>query len=199
MPKQLELLVGQQVSYEQAVELGWRPRPARGRMTFAPLSPPRRLGCPGKQTETKRRSIERRRRLASCWPVPPHLAGHFTQCQLAALRIVADEIKRHGYCDLFIDKIAALAGTCRTIVRYALRKAKDLRLLTVEERPRRGQKSLTNIVRGLCKDWLRWIGLRILSSTAEAFSKSARAGRVERTEEDFRGGESQDSGHAEPP
>jgi hypothetical protein len=44
------------------------------------------------------RSIERRRRLAACWPVPPHQATQFTVSELAALRIVADQIKRHGTC-----------------------------------------------------------------------------------------------------
>src|SRR5262245_33339761 len=33
------------------------------------------------------------------------------------------------------------------------RKAKALRLLTVEERRRRGQRSLTNVVRFLCRKW----------------------------------------------
>jgi hypothetical protein len=95
------------------------------------------------------------------------------------LRIVADQIKRHGTCALCLDAIAAMAGTCRTIVRYALRKAKALRLVIVFERRRAGQKSLTNIVRGLCRAWLAWIGLRKTSTTVEIFSKHAAPALVE--------------------
>jgi hypothetical protein len=68
--------------------------------------------------------------------VPPHQAAQFTVSELAALRIVADQMKRHGTCALCLDAIAAMAGTCRTIVRYALRKANALRLVIVFERRR---------------------------------------------------------------
>ena len=91
-------------------------------------------------------AIERRRRLAACWPLPPKLAGHFTLCEQAALRVVADDLKRNGICTKFVEQIAAIAGTCRTVVKNALRKARALRLLTVEERRRRRQRSLTNVV-----------------------------------------------------
>jgi hypothetical protein len=111
--------------------------------------------------------------------VPPHQAAQFTVSELAALRIVADQMKRHGTCALCLDAIAAMAGTCRTIVRYALRKANALRLVIVFERRRAGQKSLTNIVRGLCRAWLAWVGLRKTSTTIEIFSKHAAPALVE--------------------
>jgi hypothetical protein len=41
--------------------------------------------------------------------MPPALAARFTQGELAALRIVSDEVRHHGVCTLHIDAIAARA------------------------------------------------------------------------------------------
>jgi hypothetical protein len=71
--------------------------------------------------------------------------------------ILAGEIKRHGVCDLPIDKVAALAGVCRTTVQNAMHQARLLGHITIKERPRRGRKSLTNIVRISSLAWLSWI------------------------------------------
>jgi hypothetical protein len=76
---------------------------------------------------------------------------------MAAFRIVSDEVRHHGVCALHIDAIAARAGTCRTTVKNALRQARRLGLITVEERRRRGQKSLTNLVRIVSPEWMAWI------------------------------------------
>jgi hypothetical protein len=46
--------------------------------------------------------------------------------------------RKHGICGLCIDAIAAIAGTCRTVVKGAVAKARALRLLDREERRRRG-------------------------------------------------------------
>jgi hypothetical protein len=48
--------------------------------------------------------------------MPPALAAKFTQAEMAAFRIVSDEVRHHGVCALHIDAIAARAGTCRTTV-----------------------------------------------------------------------------------
>jgi hypothetical protein len=71
--------------------------------------------------------------------------------EMAAFRIVSDEVCHHGVCGLYIDAIAARAGTCRTTVKNALREAR-----TVQERRRRGQKSLTNLVRIVSPEWMAW-------------------------------------------
>jgi hypothetical protein len=102
-------------------------------------------------------SLERRRRLAASGPMPPGLAARFTQGELAALRIVGDEVQARGCCDLHIDAIAARAGVGRTTTQNALRMACKLGMVTVEERRRRGQKSLTNIVRIISAEWLSWL------------------------------------------
>jgi hypothetical protein len=129
------------------------PRPTTGFL-------PAKVAQMCQRSPDRQASIERRRRLAACWPVCPAHAAKFTTSELAALRVIADELKRYGSCAMFIDKVAALAGTCRTVVKNALRKARALRLLTVEERRRRGQRSLTNVVRFLCTAWRQWITRR---------------------------------------
>jgi hypothetical protein len=63
------------------------------------------------------------------------------------LRIVGDEVRQHGAYALYIDAIAARAGVCRTTAQNAIREARALGFVTVEERRRRGQPSLTNIIR----------------------------------------------------
>jgi hypothetical protein len=79
---------------------------------------------------------------------------------MAAFRIVSDEVRLHGVCGLHIYAIAARAGTCRTVVKNALREARRLGLATVTERRRRGQKSLTNLVRIVSPEWMAWIRIR---------------------------------------
>ena len=52
---------------------------------------------------------------------------------LAVLRIVGDEVQAHGLCALHIDVIATRAGVGQTTVQNALREARDLGLVTVQE------------------------------------------------------------------
>jgi len=130
----------------------------------APKAPPppkaRRQRSPDRQA-----SIARRRHLAASGPMPPALAARFTQAEMAAFRIVSDEVRHHGVCALHIDAIAARAGTCRTTVKNALREARRLNLVTVQERRRRGQKSLTNLVRIVSPEWMAWIRIGGKKST----------------------------------
>src|SRR5262249_14702880 len=63
----------------------------------------------------------------------------------------------HGMCDLPIDKIAALAGVCRTTVQTTLHEARRLSHIKITERPRPGRKSLTNVVEITSPEWLAWI------------------------------------------
>jgi hypothetical protein len=113
---------------------------------------PKKQRSPDKQA-----SIERRRKLARQSPVPPQHVHEFTQGQHAAITVVVGEIRRVGFCDWCIAKIGAVAGICETLVREAMRKARDLGLLSSEQRPRKGQKSLTNIVRIMNRAWAGWL------------------------------------------
>jgi len=108
----------------------------------------------------RRASIERRRRQAMSGALPPALACQFTQGEVAVLSVVARIVKQQGSCDAHIDKLAALAGVCRSTVKNALRHAKRLDILTVDERRRRGQRSDTNIVRITSREWSTWLKLK---------------------------------------
>jgi hypothetical protein len=48
-------------------------------------------------------------------------------------------------------------GTCRTVVKNALRAAQRAGMVTVTERRRRGQRSLTNIIHIISREWREWL------------------------------------------
>jgi hypothetical protein len=106
----------------------------------------------------RKASRDRRRRLGGSSALPDTLRHHYTEGQRAVLCIVAGEVKRHGVCDLPIDKIAALAGVGRTTVQTTMHIAwKALGHIKITRRPRRGQKSLTNLVEVKSPEWLTWL------------------------------------------
>jgi hypothetical protein len=151
---------------ERLAEAHWRPlhggrcQTAVGHQN-APTATARPLRAPRRQrTPDRQRSIERRRRLAASGPMPPALAAKFTTGELAVLRIIADEAKAHGGCRRCIDEIAARAGTCRTTAQNAIRAAKRLRLITVQERRVSAFRNDTNVVRIVSREWLAWLTKR---------------------------------------
>jgi hypothetical protein len=79
------------------------------------------------------------------------------------MRIVGDECRAHGCCTLHIDAIAARAGVHRTTVQNALREAQGRGempgspIISVQERRRKGQRSLTNIIRIVSREWSDWL------------------------------------------
>jgi hypothetical protein len=89
--------------------------------------------------------------------MPPSLACKFTVGELAALRIVSDEVREKGHCDRTLAEIAARAGVCRSIAKNAIRAAAAMGLLTIQERRREGQKNLPNLVRVVSREWQTWI------------------------------------------
>jgi hypothetical protein len=112
---------------------------------------PPRVTARRQRSPDRQASIERRRRLVASGPLPPHMAARFTWGEQAVMRIVGDECRLHGCCFLHIDAIAARAGVHRTTVQNALREAQGRGevpgspIISVQERRRRGQRSLTNI------------------------------------------------------
>ena len=115
------------------------------------------LRPPAQFSPDRRRSIERRRRLAASGPMPPGLASGFTVGQLAVLRIVGDEVHAKGTCDRSLAEIAARAGVCRKLAQLTLRMAARDGLITVQRRPRPGRKNLSNVVRIISAEWLTWL------------------------------------------
>lgn len=109
------------------------------------------------RSHDRKASRDRRRTLGGSAVMPSNLRCHYTEGQRAVLCVIAGEVKHHDLCDLPIDKIAALAGVCRTTVQTTLHEARRLGHVTIVERPQPGRKSLTNIVRVASGEWLVWI------------------------------------------
>ncbi len=91
-------------------------------------------------------SMERRRRWAASGRLPPGLAARFTLAEQAVLALVAAETTRRKDCRLSIENMAAVTGVCRSTVKNAIREARRLGLLTVEERQITGFRHDTNVV-----------------------------------------------------
>jgi hypothetical protein len=133
-------------------------RPGFQQMALGPLvgrvGPRRRPRSPDREA-----SVARRRTLGGSSSIPPQFRHYFTEAERAALTIVVGEVKRPGYCDFPLDKIAALAGVCRTSVQNALRAARAHGLLTVTARPRPGQsrRNFTNLIVIVSSAWLGWL------------------------------------------
>jgi hypothetical protein len=105
----------------------------------------------------RQRSLERRRRLSAAGRMPPALAMQFTVGERAALYVVATEVKRRGQCDLYTDQIAAFAGVGRSTARNALRLAKRLRLIEVDERRLSRRYNDANRVTIVSPEWRAWL------------------------------------------
>ena len=123
-----------------------------------PAAPPqqRRVGSRPRSSD----SMERQRRWTGSGWLPPQLAARFTMGEAAALAVVAAEVARQGRCDLAHEAIAGRAGVSRSTVKSAVRQARLLGLLSVEYRPDRPFKHLTNVVRITSPEWQAWISMR---------------------------------------
>jgi hypothetical protein len=97
-----------------------------------PLPPRQARRAP--RSPDRQRSLERRRRLSAAGMMPPGLAARFTVGERAVLYVIAQQVKLRGQCDLYINQIAAFAGVGRTTCRNALRIAKRLGLIEIDER-----------------------------------------------------------------
>ena len=120
------------------------------------------LGRPRRAVGSRPRtdaSMERRRRWAASGRLPPRIAARFTLAEQAVLALVAAETARRKDCRLSIENMAAVAGVCRSTVKNAIREARQLGLLTVEERQLTGFRNDTNVLRIISPEWLGWIRL----------------------------------------
>jgi hypothetical protein len=169
-------------------------KPADGHSSRRGIFSPRRPQRPPQRAL----AIERRRRLASSGPLPPAIACHFTTGELAVLRIVGDEVAEHGACDRTLGEVAARAGVCRALAQQAIRKAAREELLTIEERPQPGRRSLPNVVRIISREWRTWLergpgrrsdkatGYRNLTPTERKISNPLESRSVTNAVEGFR-------------
>ena len=115
------------------------------------------MGRKWQQSPDRRASVARRRKLGGSSGLPDTIRHQYTEGERAVLTVVAGEVKRHGICDLPIDRIAAVAGVSRTTVQNAIRRAVFNGHVLVTPRPRRGHKNLTNLVAISSAEWKLWI------------------------------------------
>ncbi|MCJ2139489.1 helix-turn-helix domain-containing protein [Methylobacterium sp. E-066] len=141
--------------------------------TEKPQNSPRRPGV-GSRPRTGA-SMERRRRWAASGRLPPGLAARFTLAEQAVLALVAAEVVRRKDCRLSVPNLAAVTGVAETTVRNAIREARKLGLLTVEERQITGFRNDTNIVRIVSPEWTAWLRLARTRDPLSRLGSSASA------------------------
>ena len=158
----LSNLIDARRSSETGQKSGQGPNPTATAVGSLTLSPSDRAGSPRRAVGSRPRtdaSMERRRRWAASGRLPPAIAARFTLAEQAVLALVAAEIARRKDCRLSIENMAAVAGVCRSTVKNAIREARQLGLLTVEERQITGFRNDTNVVRIVSPEWSAWLRL----------------------------------------
>jgi len=110
-------------------------------------------------------SMERRRRWAASGRMPPAIAARFTLAEAAVLAVVANEVVKRADCRMAVGHIAAVAGVGRSTVKAAIRRARMLGLLTVQERTQTAWRNLPNILRITSPEWVAWNRLARRSSS----------------------------------
>lgn len=143
-----------------APSLAERLDPGTGQPALPGLKPERRKSRAGSRAAS-RESLARRRRWAAAGYMPPAVAAAFTPAEQAAIAVVAAEIGKRGSCAWAIGHVAAVAGVCATIVKRALRLARTLGLVTIEERRIARRRNDTNVVRLASREWAAWLRLRL--------------------------------------
>jgi len=105
-------------------------------------------------------SMERRRSWAACGHLPPKIAARFTMGEIAVLSVVAVEVRKHGRCTLHNGHLAALAGVGVTVAKNAIREARELGLLHVQERRLTAWRNDSNVITVRDPAWNAWLRLR---------------------------------------
>lgn len=128
--------------------------------TFRPRSrfPVRRhIASPDRE-----KSRMRRRRNGLARSMPDQMAERHSEALRSVAHVIAEEHLVTGQCTLANDKIAALAGVCRSTVRNHRKAAVANGEIIVIERPSiDGGPNDTNIVRIIDPAWLRWLKKRL--------------------------------------
>src|SRR4051794_12548877 len=129
---------------------------ARKAVGSAPRVSPRRL------VGSRPRSpghMERRRRWAASGCLPPAIAARFTLAEQSALAVIAAETRKRGDCRLTNGELADVAGVSITSVKNALRHARALGLISIEERRLTAFRNASNVVRITDASWQAWLRL----------------------------------------
>lgn len=126
------------------------------RRVSPPAPPARRVGS----RPVTDASLERRRRWAASGLIPPTIAASFTASETAALAVVALEVSRSGSCQWPHARIAAVAGVSVSTVKRAVREAKRLGLIDVQERRVSWWRNDSNIITITSPTWVTWLSRR---------------------------------------
>lgn len=102
-------------------------------------------------------SVERRRSWTTSGRLPPAIAARVTPGEAAVLSVIAAEVRCSGDCRWPIGKIAAIAGVSASTVKRAVRVARELGLVAVEERRVSAWRNDANILRITSAEWLAWL------------------------------------------
>src|SRR3954452_13958723 len=143
-----------QVSEDQASELSDLIESRRA-LPAAPKPIQRRLGSRPRTPA----SMERRRRWVASGALPTALAARFTLAEQAVLAVIAAEHRKRGDCRLTNGELADVAGVSITTAKNALRHARALNLLSVEERRLTAFRNDSNIIRITSPEWRAWLRL----------------------------------------
>lgn len=87
--------------------------------------------------------------------MPDDMGGWYTQGELAALAVVAGEVRQNGECALPLDEIAAHAGVSRTTVQNALRYAVSAGHVAIEVQHADDGKQRPNVIRIASRHWMK--------------------------------------------
>jgi hypothetical protein len=93
--------------------------------------------------------------------LPPALAARFTLAETAVLAVIAAETRKRSDCRLTNGELADVAGVSITTVKNALRAARALNLLSVEERRLTAFRNDSNVVRIVSSEWRAWLRLAV--------------------------------------
>ena len=145
-----------QVSEDQASELSEMIE-ARRALPAAQKPAQRRLGSRPRSPAL----MGRRRRWAASGCLPPALAARFTLAETAVLAVLAAETRKRGDCRLTNGELADVAGVSVTTVKNALRAARALGLISVEERRLTAFRNHSNVVRITDASWRAWLRLGV--------------------------------------
>lgn len=128
---------------------------ARRALPAAPKPAPRHAGSRPRSPA----SLERRRSWSASGRLPPVVSARFTPGEAAVLAVLAVEVRRSGDCRWPNGRLAAIAGVSVSTVKRALRQARALGLIAVEERRVSAFRSDTNIIRLVSPEWRAWLRL----------------------------------------
>lgn len=139
-----------------------------------------------KRVYDRAKSRRRKRMMGGDGRLPNTIRSWFTEGERSVLSVIADEIKRRGKCELMVEKLAARAGVSVRLVQYTLATAswrsaqvvslpvedRSPLLIHVEYRPRKGGKSLPNVITIISREWINWLSYQPSEAPACAAADS---------------------------